>query len=70
MPHWLILLTLAIVAWFAVSVVFGLFFGRFLRACSLAGRRSSWPPGHALGSGLPAGQRAARRLAEPHRRVA
>jgi hypothetical protein len=70
MPHWLILLSLAIVGWFSLSVVVGLFFGRVLRVCSLAGQRSSWPPGRALGSRPPASERDSLRLAEPRRRVA
>jgi hypothetical protein len=32
MPHWLILLTLALIAWVALSVVVGLLFGPILKA--------------------------------------
>jgi len=34
MPQWIVLLTLAIVAWFLVSIVGGLVIGRLLGAAS------------------------------------
>jgi hypothetical protein len=36
MPHWLIVLTLAIIAWVSLSLVVGLLVGRILKACSSA----------------------------------